>query len=116
LPCNAHTTACDVLWAGVPVITCPGKSFAARVAASQLAAMGLHELIAEDLAGYESVARELAISPTRLAVLRDKLARGRAALFDTPKLCRELESAYQTMWQIHQSGAAPKSFAVPDGG
>jgi predicted O-linked N-acetylglucosamine transferase (SPINDLY family) len=98
------------------VLTCSGRSFAARVAGSQLAALGLHELIVDNLSAYESVALDLASSPVRFTVLRDKLARGRAALFDTPKLCRELESAYQKMWDIHKSGAASKSFDVPAGG
>lgn len=116
LPCNAHTTASDVLWAGVPVLTAAGKSFAARVAGSQLAALGLHELIASDLKAYESLALELATSPARLGSLRGKLARGRAGLFDTPKLCRELERAYRTMWDIRESGSVPQGFDVPPGG
>jgi protein O-GlcNAc transferase len=114
LPCNAHTTANNALWAGVPLITCMGRSFAARVAGSMLHAMGMEELIAADLTRYEALALHLASSPQRLAAVREKLARNRATapLFDMARLCRNLESAYRTMWNIHQNDRSPHGFSV----
>ena len=96
LPYNAHTTASDALWAGLPVVTTPGKSFPARVAASILNAAGLPELIAADLASYEALALKLATDPAALAEVKAKLAqsRGTAPLFDTKRFTRNLEAAY----------------------
>jgi predicted O-linked N-acetylglucosamine transferase (SPINDLY family) len=112
--CNAHTTASDALWAGLPVLTCPGPTFAGRVGASLLRAVGLPELIASDWSAYEARAVELARRPEPLAALRAKLATNRlqAPLFDTAGYARALESGYQTMWQRHASGAAPAAFSV----
>ena len=114
LPYNAHATASDALWAGVPVLTCMGKSFAARVAGSMLTTIGAEELIAHDLGGYEAIALDLARSPERLAAVRAKLVRNRTSspLFDTARLCRHLESAYETMWDFHMKGLKPESFMV----
>lgn len=114
LPCNAHTTASDALWAGLPLITCSGQGFAARVAGSLLHAVGLPELVTTDLAAYEALALELARAPQRLAGIREKLRSNRAAspLFDTARLCRALERAYQTMWDIHLTGEKPRGFKV----
>ncbi|MGH8680585.1 MAG: tetratricopeptide repeat protein [Burkholderiales bacterium] len=111
---NAHTTASDALWAGLPVLTCPGPTFAGRVGASLLHAVGLPELIVNDRLTYEAHAVDLARHPERLAELRAKLAvnRLRAPLFDTAGFARALESAYQTMWQRHASGAPPAPFSV----
>ncbi len=99
LPYNAHTTASDALWAGLPLLTVPGHSFPARVAASILQAANLPELIAEDLAAYEAKALELARNPGALKAIRDKLAATRTALplFDTARFTRELEAAYLAM-------------------
>ncbi|HWU54270.1 MAG TPA: tetratricopeptide repeat protein [Rhizomicrobium sp.] len=99
LPYNAHTTASDALWVGLPVITLPGRSFPARVAASILKAAGLPELIVRDLAEYESLALKLARDPEGLAALRTKLKTSRDAmpLFDTARFTRNLEAAYVTM-------------------
>jgi protein O-GlcNAc transferase len=98
LPYNAHTTASDALWAGLPLITLPGNSFPARVAASILHAANLPELIAADLAGYESLALKLAHDPTALTAIREKLANKSAMpLFDTARFTRKLEAAYLTM-------------------
>jgi predicted O-linked N-acetylglucosamine transferase (SPINDLY family) len=93
-PYNAHATACDALWAGLPVLTRRGSAFAGRVAASLLAAAGMPELIAETAQDYEALALALARDPARLKALRDKLAMGRATapLFDTPRLTRDLET------------------------
>ena len=114
LPYNAHTTASDALWAGLPVLTCRGSTFAGRVAASLLNAVGLPELATQTLQEYEHRALELATTPTLLAGFRAKLAVTRTthALFDTDRFRRHLESAYITMWEKHQCGEPPASFAV----
>jgi protein O-GlcNAc transferase len=105
LPYNAHTTACDALWAGVPVLTCSGNSFASRVAASALKAVGLPELITHDLGQYERLALELAREPRRLEDFRARLAQQRmhAPLFDTAVFCRNLEEAYSTLHERSQT-------------
>jgi len=114
LPYNAHTTASDALWAGLPVVSCPGSSFAGRVAGSLLRAVGLPELIAADLQAYEALALRLARNPGELAALRAKLARNRssAPLFDTDRFRRHIEAAYTTMHQIALAGEKPRSFAA----
>ena len=114
LPYNAHSTACDALWAGLPVVTCTGRSFASRVAGSLLHAIGLPELITHSLEDYAALARKLATDPAALAEVRAKLARNRSTspLFDTDRLRRHIEAAYETMWQRHQRGEPPASFAV----
>jgi predicted O-linked N-acetylglucosamine transferase (SPINDLY family) len=116
LPCNAHSTASDALWAGVPVLTCAGSTFAGRVAASLLHALGLPELIAQSLADYEAKALSLAHAPVALADLKAKLARQRkiAPLFDTVRFTRNLESALATMRDRTARGEAPRSFAVSE--
>jgi predicted O-linked N-acetylglucosamine transferase (SPINDLY family) len=117
LPYNAHSTACDALWAGVPVLSCAGGSFAGRVAASALRAVGLPELITTSLAEYERVALELAREPQRLAELRARLARHRRSqpLFDTAAYTRALESAYRHMHARAARGEPPAGFTVPAG-
>jgi predicted O-linked N-acetylglucosamine transferase (SPINDLY family) len=118
LPYNAHTTASDSLWAGLPVLTCAGTTFAGRVAGSLLGAAGLPELVTGSLPEYEALALALARDPGRLQGLRDKLARNRAAapLFDTDRFRRGLEAAYAAMWENWQRGESPREFAVqPDG-
>ena len=114
LPYNAHTTACDALWAGLPLLTCRGSTFPARVAASLLGAVGLPELVTESLEEYEALARDLAGDPRRLAALKEKLTRNRdtALLFDSARFTRHLESAYVGMWERYQAGLPPESFAV----
>ncbi len=114
LPYNAHTTASDALWAGVPVLTCMGRSFASRVAASLLHAVGLPDLVTTDLSDYEALARGLAGDPSLLRSLRGKLERNRSSmpLFDTDRFRRHLEAAYTTMWDIHRRGERPRSFRV----
>ena len=96
LPYNAHTTTSDALWAGLPVLTCRGHSFAGRVAASLLGSLGLNELITDSLEAYESRARELVENPALLADLRARLRSHREShlLFDADAFTRELESAY----------------------
>jgi len=114
LPYNAHTTANEALWLGLPVLTCPGRGFASRVAASLLHALGIPELIAPDLAAYERTALELARDPERLRRLRARLAAARATspLFDTDRFRRHLEDAFTRMWERSQRGLPPESFAV----
>ncbi len=116
LPYNAHTTAADALWTGLPVLTCLGATFAGRVGASILHAVGLPELITASLDDYEALALKLAREPALLASLKDKLARNRSTcpLFDTRRYTRALEAAYITMWQRHQNGEPPQHFAVGD--
>jgi protein O-GlcNAc transferase len=114
LPYNAHTTASDALWAGLPVLTCAGSSFAGRVAGSLLNALGLPELITDNIEDYEQLALKLARDGNLLAALKAKLARNRETfpLFDTDRFRRHLESAYETMWERYQRGEPPASFAV----
>ena len=114
LPYNAHATTCDALWAGVPVLTRIGNSFAGRVGGSLLSAVGLPELITHSLGEYEALAVKLAHDPAVLKVLREKLTRNRLKqpLFDTARFTRNLESAYISMWERHQRGEAPETFAV----
>ena len=114
LPCNAHTTASDALWAGLPVLTCLGSTFAGRVAASLLTAVGLPELITTSLADYEEQALQLATDPARLAALRQKLQaqRDSAPLFDTPRFTAHLEKAYLQMVERYRQGLAPQALVI----
>jgi len=111
---NAHATASDALWAGVPVLTCSGATFASRVAGSLLRAVGLPELVTHSLADYEALALTLAREPTRLAGIKQKLAYNRETcpLFDTLGFTRHIEAAYFTMWERAQRGEPPQSFAI----
>jgi protein O-GlcNAc transferase len=114
LPYNAHATACDALWAGLPVVTCLGNTFAGRVAASLLGAVGLPELIASSLTEYEELALSLARDPQRLAAIRVKLEANRQTepLFDTARFTGDLEAAYAAMWERAQRGRPAESFSV----
>jgi predicted O-linked N-acetylglucosamine transferase (SPINDLY family) len=114
LPCNAHTTASDALWVGLPVLTCLGTTFAGRVAGSLLRAMGLDELVASSLQEYEALALKLAQDQAYLATIKDKLARNRntSILFDTKRATRHFESAYLSMVDILRRGESPRSFSV----
>jgi predicted O-linked N-acetylglucosamine transferase (SPINDLY family) len=117
LPCNAHTTASDALWAGLPVLTCKGGTFAGRVAASLLHATGLDELVTESLAAYEARAVSLARDCAALGAIRANLARNRrtATVFDTARFTRNLEAAYTRMHARALRGEAPIEFAVGEG-
>ena len=114
LPYNAHTTASDALWAGVPLVTCRGSAFAGRVAASLLGAVQLPELIAESTEGFEALAVRLATDRAALAAIRRKLAGNRLTtpLFDTDLFRRHIEAAYGEMHAIARRGAAPRGFAI----
>ena len=114
LPFNAHTTANEALWMGLPLLTCPGASFASRVAASQLRAIGLPELIATDLEDYKNRALTLARDPHQLGALRARLIALRESqpLFATDRYRRHIEHAFQTLWEIRERGDPPRSFSV----
>jgi predicted O-linked N-acetylglucosamine transferase (SPINDLY family) len=113
-PYNAHTTASDALWCGIPLVTCAGSTFASRVAGSLLHAVGLPELVTHHLADYEALALALAGNPARLAALRARLAglRADAELFNVPAYTRRLEALYTAMWQRHRAGLAPQGLDV----
>jgi protein O-GlcNAc transferase len=99
LPYNAHTSCSDALWAGLPVITCYGKAFPGRVAASLLKAIDLPELVTTNLADYENRALELAKNPALLAATKQKLLRNRRAtpLYDSERFRQAIEAAYEKM-------------------
>lgn len=109
LPCNAHTTASDALWAGLPVLTLIGKSFAGRVAASLLNAIGLPELITTSQEQYEALAIDLATNRPKLAAIKQKLAHNRLTtpLFDSPLFTKHLEAAYIKMYERYQNDLPP---------
>jgi len=112
-PCNAHTTASDALWAGLPVLTLMGNSFASRVAASLLNAIGLSELITTNPQAYEALAIEFGNNPEKIIVLKQKLVNNRltSPLFDTPQFTKDLEQVYLQMYQRYQADLAPEHIA-----
>jgi predicted O-linked N-acetylglucosamine transferase (SPINDLY family) len=109
VPCNAHTTASDALWAGLPILTCTAETFSGRVAASLLNSIGLPELITTTLEDYEHLAVDLALNSERLARLKDRLGRNRstAPLFNTKLFTRHLETAYVAMFDRYRAGSKP---------
>jgi len=113
-PYNAHTTASDALWAGLPLLTWRGDTFAGRVAASLLDSVGLPELIAATPVEYEALAIQLATDPRRLQEFRARLVDGRlsASLFDTPRFARHLETALQLIHSRHIAGLATEHVRV----
>ena len=117
-PVCAHTTASDALWAGVPVVTCPGETFVSSVAASLLSAIELPELIAPDPAAYQSLALGLARDPQRLRALRERLLynRERCALFDSVRYTRDLEALFARMHEQQQHGLPPDHLAATAAG
>jgi predicted O-linked N-acetylglucosamine transferase (SPINDLY family) len=114
LPYNAHATANDALWTGLPLVTCTGTSFAGRVATSLVHAIGLPDLATRSLAEYEALALRLATDAPLLSEFRQRLGRSRSThpLFDTRRTCRHIESAYVTMWEILERGEPPHGFSV----
>jgi predicted O-linked N-acetylglucosamine transferase (SPINDLY family) len=114
LPYNAGTTASDALWAGLPVLTCAGDSFAGRVAASLLQAIELPELVTTSANAYEELAVSLATNPALLAGIRQKLAANRLTtrLFDTPRFTRHLEDAYTQIYRRHLENLPPDHIHV----
>jgi len=113
-PCGAHTTASDALWAGLPLLTRRGASFASRVAASLLHAIDLPELVTSTIQDYEDMAVALANDSARLAGIRERLEfnRLRTPLFDTGRYTRDLERVYQAMYDRHQDGLSPADLGV----
>ena len=113
-PFNGGATTSDALWAGLPVVTCSGQAFNARMSGSLLKTLGLPELITKSLEEYEALALKLAQDPASLTSIREKLALNRATrpLFDTARFTRHIEAAYEHMWESYQRGEKPQSFAV----
>ena len=111
---NAHTTASDALWAGLPVLTVQGTTFAGRVGGSLLSALNLPEMIAPDLNAYEARALEIANNPNLANDLRTRLqsAIATAPLFDTPEFVRNIESAYKIIFERWRQGLAPDHIRV----
>jgi predicted O-linked N-acetylglucosamine transferase (SPINDLY family) len=111
---NAHTTASDALWMGLPLVTCRGGTFAGRVAASLLKAAGVPELVTEGLEAYEALALRLAREPALLTSFRARLEQNRAtsALFDVERFRRNLEAAYVRMWETAERGEPAQSFLI----
>ena len=114
LPYNAHATAADALWVGLPVLTCIGETFAGRVAASVLNAIVLPELIAATAESYERIAVDLVNHPERLAAIKRKLAENRLTkpLFDTELFTRHIEAAYRARYDRDQVGLPPDHIVV----
>jgi predicted O-linked N-acetylglucosamine transferase (SPINDLY family) len=114
LPYNAHTTASDALWAGLPVLTCIGQTFAGRVGGSLLQSLAIPELIAQSLDEYETTALQLARDAKALGAIRNRLEQHRLTrpTFDAERFARDLETAYLRMWERYQRGETPASFAV----
>ena len=118
LPYNAHTTASDALWCGVPVLTLKGNSFAGRVAASLNHAIGMDEMTVTTPADYEALALALARDPARLTALKMRLSVNRdgSALFDIEGFTRQIEAAYRTMWDRHIAVSKTGGIAPASGG
>jgi hypothetical protein len=116
LPYNAHSTASDALWAGLPILTRVGKSFSARVAASLLNAVGLPELITTSIEEYEQLAIKLATDPVKMQVLKQKLSNNRfsSKLFDTPLYAKHLEAAYIVMRDRYKGELEPDDIYIRD--
>jgi len=113
-PSNAHATAADALWAGLPVLTCRGETFAGRIAASLLNAVGLPELVTTSLDHYERLAIELARDANQLAAVKASLAanRTRMPLFDTKLFTRHMEMALVAMHERQQAGLPPGDIEI----
>jgi predicted O-linked N-acetylglucosamine transferase (SPINDLY family) len=114
-PYNAHATAIDALWAGLPVLTFPGDGFAGRVAASLLKAVQLPELIATSAENYENIAVQMAENPKLHAEIKGKLAQNRldSPLFDTRRFANDLETGYSKILDRYHSGLPPEHIYVP---
>jgi len=114
LPYNAHTTASDALWSGLPLLTLVGQTFAGRVAASLLKAIDMPELVTTTQENFEALAVELATHPRRLMQIRNKLERNRlmTPLFDTRLFTRHIEDAYAKMYGRLQADLPPDHIFV----
>jgi predicted O-linked N-acetylglucosamine transferase (SPINDLY family) len=115
LPYNAHTTASDALWAGLPVLTQIGETFAGRVAASLVNAIGLPELITTSQQAYEQLAIELATNPGKLTTIKQKLSNNRLTtpLFDTQLFTKHMEAAYAAIYERYKAGLPPDHIYIP---
>jgi protein O-GlcNAc transferase len=113
---NGAATTSDALWVGVPVLTLQGSHFVSRMSSSILTAIGLPELITYSLKSYEDLAVELATDPARLRTIKDKIEKKRITepLFDTKRFVRNLENAYEQIWQIYTAGELPRPIKVRD--
>lgn len=113
---NAHTTCSDALWAGLPVLTRAGPTFASRVAASLLGAIGLPELVTRSTEEYEACALSLATGPRQLGELRSRLRSNRTKmpLFDTPRFAKQIEAAFRAMSDRHRLGLTPDHIHIAD--
>lgn len=111
---NAHTTACDALWTGLPVVTLLGRSFAGRVCGSLLNAIGLPELVTTTLEAYEALALDLALDPQRLGGIKAKLAANRMTtpLFDTERFTRNMEQTYEAAFDRYLAGQSPSHLEI----
>jgi len=111
---NAHTTASDALWAGLPVLTCLGNTFAGRVAASLLNAVGLPELVTHSHEEYQALAVGLATNPAKLAAIKQQLAQNQLThpLFNTALFTEHIEDAFSQMWKRHQVALLPNHIYV----
>lgn len=116
-PCNAHTTASDALWAGLPLVTLTGEAFASRVAASLLTAVGMPELITSSIEEYENLSIKLASDPQLLSQVRQKLEQHRsgAPLFDTRRTVRHLEAAYRSVYERYQADLPTDHISIDPG-
>ncbi len=116
LPYNAHTTASDALWAGLPVLTCIGESFASRVAASLLFAVGLPEMVTTTLNDYEALAIELSTNPSKLSAIKNKLEKNRLTtpLFDTPRFTKQIELAFKKLNERYLADLPPDHIYIPE--
>jgi predicted O-linked N-acetylglucosamine transferase (SPINDLY family) len=111
---NAHTTASDALWAGLPLVTLPGEQFAARVAASILTAANLPELIAKDEVDYQVIALDLALNPEKIAAVKQKVKdqNKTCPLFDSEGYTRDLEAGFEAAYDRYLKGLAPDDIEV----
>jgi predicted O-linked N-acetylglucosamine transferase (SPINDLY family) len=116
LPFNAGATASDALWAGLPLLTCSGQTYTARMAGSLLKAIGLPELITTTLEAYEQMANDLATHPEKLLAIKQKLAENRLTtpLFDTKLFTKHIEAAYAAMYERYQTGLPPDHIVIPN--
>ena len=112
--CNAHTTGCDVLWSGCPIVTLPLSRMASRVAASLVCCAGCPELVAKDQGDYEEIACRLALDEgyRRRIVQRLEAGRMTSPLFDTERWVRNFEKVFSKMWEIHADGREPEEFEI----
>jgi predicted O-linked N-acetylglucosamine transferase (SPINDLY family) len=114
LPVNAHTTASDALWVGVPIVTLPGEPFVSRVASSILTTAGLPELVAKDFDDYYRIAKELATNQTYLEQIKLRVREGgrKSPLFESVRYTRHLETLYRIMWRRRVAGLPPVTLDI----